>query len=304
MSGLEPAGGMVHLARVLFFKRILDFKQAALARLRDKRKVARYPVGPGFPLKGTASLRGLASTSCDWSGSLANLSPCGVSLLLPPAAATTRGEKSTLRLTIEQHALQLPCVVTHFRVLSTHAVCGLRLEFPDFTVQKAFSQLLEAVRIGASFAPVKVSALARHPPGLGLEQYRADAQSRLAVWRKTADRQMDSFELVIGDHCLRGEAEGPTLEVYARAAGGTGKVARSAPAYNLTAGVAEEVRQLFRWVLPNFTQAVPADVRAFLQHVINKTRTPAERKMAQAFPAPPLFPPPRRLTPRPPLATR
>lgn len=296
MSGLEPAGGTVHLARVLFFKRILDFKQAALARLRDKRKAARHPVGPGFPLKGTVGLRGLASTSCDWSGSLADLSSCGASLLLPPAAATIRGEKSILRLTIEQHALQLPCVVTYFRVLSTHAVCGLRLEFPDFNGQKAFSQLLEAVCIGASFAPVKVSALAGHPPGLKLEQYRADAQSRLAVWRKSADRQIDSFELVLGDHCLRGEAEGPTLEVYARqAAGGAGKAARSAPAYRLTAGVAEEVRQLSRWVLANFTQAVPADVRAFLQHVITKPRSPAERKIAQTFPAPP-----RRAATRPP----
>jgi hypothetical protein len=127
----------------------------------------------------------------------------------------------------------------------------------------------------------------------------ADPKSRLVVWRRTADRQFDSFELVLGDHCLRGEAEGPTLEVYARqATGGAGKAARSAPAYNLTAEVAEEVRQLFRWVLPNFTAAVPADVSAFLQHVINKTRTPVERKMAQAFSAPPLFPPPRRTLPR------
>ena len=284
---------------MLFFKRILDFKQAALARLRDKRKVARHPVGPGFPLKGTVGLRGQASTSCDWSGALVDLSPNGARLLLPPAAATTRGEKTTLRLTIEQYALQLPCAVTHFRVLSTHAVCGLRLEFPDFTAQKAFSQLLEPVRIGAAFAPVKLSALARHPPDLKLEQYVADSKSRLAVWRRTVDRQFDSFELVLGDHCLRGEAEGPTLEVYARqAAGGAGKAARSAPAYNLTAEVAEEVRQLSRWVLSNFTAAVPADVSAFLQHVINKTRTPAERKIAQAFSSPPLFPPPRRTVPR------
>jgi hypothetical protein len=298
---------MVHPAGVLLFKRILDFKQAALARLRDKRKGVRHAVGPGFPLKGTVSLRGGASTACDWSGALANLSTTGVSLLLPPAAITTRGEKTVLRLTIEQHLLLLPCVVAHFRVLSTHAVCGLTLAPSDFTSQKAFFQLLEAVRIGASMAPVKPAVPARSPPGLVLEQYRADAKSRLAVWRQAAGGQIDSFELVIDNHCLRGEAAGPTLEVYARqAAGGTGKTARSDPAYNLSAGVTEEVRQLFRWVLANLTKAVPADVPAFMQHVSKGPRTPAGRETARSLPPTASFPPPKPRRPgtRPPLSIK
>jgi hypothetical protein len=298
---------MMHADGVLLFKRILDFKKAALARLRDKRKGIRHPVGQGFPLKGTVSLRGGASAACDWAGSPANLSATGVSLLLPPAAITARGEQTTLRLTIDQYTLQLPCVVAHFRVLSTHAVCGLTLDFPDFTVQKAYCQLLEAVRIGGSMAPVKAAALARNPPGLTLEEYRADAKSRLAVWRQTAGRQLDSFELVIDSHCLRGEAAGPTLEVYDRqAARGTGKTARSAPAYNLSADVTEEVRQLFRWVLANFTKTVPADVQVFLQQVMKGTRTPAEKQIARTFSAPPSFPPPqaRRAATRPPLSIK
>ncbi len=297
---------MIHIAGVSLFTRILDFKQAALDRLHDKRKGIRHPVGPGFPLKGTVSLRGGGAIACDWAGALANLSSNGVSLLLPPATITSRGEKTTLRLSIDQYALQLPGVVAHFRVLSTHAVCGLTLEFPDFTAQKAYFQLLEAVCIGGSMAPAKSATSAGCPPGLSVEQYRGDAKSRLTVWRSAANRQVDSFELVIDNHCLRGEARGPTMEVYAReAAGGTGKAARSDPAYNLSADVTGEVRQLFRWVLPNFTKDVPGDVQAFMQDVIKGTRTPAEQAIARSFP-PPSFPPPkpRRSTTRPPLSLK
>jgi hypothetical protein len=290
---------MMQVSPMPFFKRILDFKQAALARLRNKRKAERYPVGGDFPLKGTLGLRGQASASCDWAGSPANLSANGASLLLPPAAITTRGEKTSLRLAIDQFALQVPCVVTHFRVLSTHAVCGLALEFPDFTARKAYTQVLEAVRIGGSFAPAKNSALARCPAGLSLEQYRADSNARLSVWRQAATRKIDSFELMLGDHCLRGEADGPTLEVKGRQ-DGEGNVATD---------VTGEVRQLARWVILNMNKEVPADVRAFLRAVINETRTPAERKIAKSFPpptafaSPASFPPPRRAGTRPPQKT-
>lgn len=286
---------MAYVSPVLLFKRILDFKLATLGKLRNKRQAPRYSVGPGFPLKGTINLCGLDSpakvaaaapgSGYDWAGSLANLSSCGVSLLLPPAAISVRGERSLLRLTIGQYSLQFACVVTYFRVLSSHAVCGLTLEFADFPAQKAFMQLHEAVRIGAAFAQIKPSALPRPLPGLSLEQFQADSQARLTVWRTISDRQIESFELVIGDHCLRGEARGPTLEVYARQrTRDTGKAARSAPAYNLSAGITAEVRQLFRWVVPNLTKEVPADLRAFMQQLINDTQTSAERKLARPPP--------------------
>jgi hypothetical protein len=292
------------LPGVLLFKRILDFKQAALGRLRNKRKADRYPVGPRFPLKGTISLRGGASTACDWSGSPANLSSRGASLLLPTAAATARGERTTLRLAIDQYVLQLPCAVAHFRVLSTHAVCGLTLEPSGFTEQKAFFQLLEAVRIGAAMVPVKAPAFTRCPPGLALEQYRADAKSRLTVWRAIAGRGIDSFELVIDKHCLRGEAAGQTLDVYAQPAG---KAGNTAPSDRASAGVTDEVRQLFRWVVPNFTNTVPADVQLFMRESISGTPKPAVRGGAlRTAPAVASFPPPQSKRPgtRPPLSLK
>lgn len=294
---------MINGSVVLLFKRILDFKQAALNRLRNKRKGDRYRVGPGFPLKGTVSLRGGAATACDWSGAAANLSTHGASLLLPSAAATTRGERTSLRLTIDQYAFQLPCAVAHFRVLPTHAVCGLTLEPSGFPEQKAYFQLLEAVRIGAAMAPVKAPAFARCPPGLSLEQFRADSKSRLNVWHQTDGREIDSFELVIDQHCLRGEAASQKLEISTRAPAKPGK---AAPADNLSAGVTDEVRQLFRWVVLNFTSAVPADVQGFMRDKIQGTRKPAERGVARPSPVAAPFPPPvpRRPATRPPLSLK
>ncbi|MES1167908.1 MAG: hypothetical protein ABUL61_01935, partial [Oleiharenicola lentus] len=45
------------------FKHILDFKRAALARLKDKRKAQRYYVGSAFPLKARIVLTDRDGTS-------------------------------------------------------------------------------------------------------------------------------------------------------------------------------------------------------------------------------------------------
>ena len=274
---------------MLLFQRILDFKQAALARLRDKRKSVRYPVGPGFALKGTVSLRGQASASSDWSGQLANLSPCGASLLLPPAAITDRGEATTLTLTIEQHTLKLPCKVAHFRVLATHATCGLTLEFPDYQVQKGFAQLLEAVRIGATLAPVKPAG--RRPAAASVEQYRAGTATRLSVWRGAGDAAIERFEFVLGDHVVRGGTTSPLVI--------TSKDERGdAPG----AEVVAEVKRLFRWSLANFGKTVPTDVRDFLRQAAADQRpAPAVARTGTLSGDPGKFPPPRRPVTRPPI---
>ncbi len=275
------------------FKRILDFKEAALARLRDKRKGVRYAVGPGFPLKGTVSLKGNAATSCNWSGQFANLSHTGASLLLPPAAITTRGEKTTLHLSIgqppNQHTLEIPGVVAHFRVLATHSVCGLTLDFPDFAAHKRFAQLLEAVRIGASLKPTKATS-SRRSAGPVVEQYQADSSTRLTVWRRGEDQRIERFEWVLGEHTVRGDGSGQ-LAIDA------GESSKAPPGKAVT----EEVERLYQWLLPNLGKHVPADVREFLrQATIPKTLAAPPPKPAQLSAKPGLFPPPRRPGTRPP----
>jgi hypothetical protein len=247
---------------VLFFKRILNFRRDALAKMRDKRRSTRYPVGSGFPLKATLNLVGQVGaprgSGVNWSGRLANLSTNGVCVQLPPATATVRGEQSELRLSLENNLLQIPCTVAHFRVYSSQALCGVSLEFGDFKMQKAYLQLVEGVSMGASFVSAESTVVVHNATGLAREQFRADNKAVLTAWRNPKSQELDSFDLVMGDHCVRGGTR-VALEVYSRKA-------EKAP---LAPIVDDEVRQLFRWVLSNLPKAVPADLRTLMERSAN-----------------------------------
>jgi hypothetical protein len=265
---------------VLFFKRLLSFKRGS--KLSDKRGDQRHPVGAGFPLKGSVSLvgrdlAGKATSSREsgvsWSGRPANLSGSGLSLQLPSAALTARGEETELVLTLEAHRLVIPCKVAHFRVYNTHAVCGLALRYDNPEVEAAYRQLLETVGIGASFTGVKSLVGGRTPPGVLREQYQAANKFLLTAWRDAASRELTGFELLLGDFCVRGETVGKEIEIYSRQKqdGSTAKTALSAPSLSLSTGVHGEVRQLYRWVVLNLTKAVPSDLRAMLERFIRKS---------------------------------
>lgn len=256
---------------MLLFKRILNFKRAFLAKLRDKRKAERYPVGGLFPLKATVNLSGLESGSTpgsgyDWGGRLINVSSNGVGLQLLRAATTVRGEETELRLSLEDHQLSIPCVVAHFRTYSGYSLCGLQLKFTDFNKQKAYLQLVEAVAMGASFVPAKAKGTGGSRPGLVSQQYFAHNKSVLTAWRTAKTGELDHFELVVGGHCVKGGQTVPPLEVFRMT---------KPPKPEGSAEVAGEVRRLFRWVVPNLPKAVPSDLRTLMDHAAN-ARTPSQ----------------------------
>ncbi len=265
---------------MLFFKRLLFFKFGS--KTREKRVAQRHPVGGGFPLKGSVCLAGrdtLSQTSgssrdsgCIWSGRPANLSASGVSLQLPPAALTMRGEKTVLVLTLEGRQLELPCVVAHFRTYNSHSLCGLALQFNHPEVQAAYRQLLEAVAIGASFVTRKTAGAGRNVPDLACEQYQGKNKFLLTAWRRTGARELVGFELVLGDFCVKGEARAMEMEIYSRQKENrAAKVALSAPSLSLSSGMHSEVRQLYRWVVLNLPKTVPADLQSLLKHFIRKS---------------------------------
>jgi len=264
---------------VLFFKQLLSFKRGA--KLADQRGSRRHAVGLGFPLKGTVSLvgrdmAGKATTGREsgvlWSGRPANLSEKGVSLQLPTAALTARGEETELVLTLEAHRLVIPCKVAHFRIYNTHALCGLTLRFDTPEVETAYRQLLETVGLGASFTGTKSLLGGRNPPGVLREQYQADNRFLLTAWRDAASRELTGFEMLLGDFCVRGEAAGREMEIYSRQKqdGSLAKTALTAPSLTLSTGVHGEVRQLYRWLVLNLPKAVPSDLRALLERFIRK----------------------------------
>lgn len=250
---------------MLLFKRILNFKRAFLAKLRDKRKTKRYPVGQKFPLKATVNLTGQTGGSTpgagyDWGGRIVNISNNGAGLQLLRAATTVRGEQTELKLSLDDHHLSIPCMVAHYRAFSGYSLCGLELQFPDFKVQKAYLQLVEAIRLGASFTAPKTKATGSNRAGLVAERFHADNKTLLTGWRVAKTGELDGFELEVGDHLLKGGATVPPLVVF--------KQGRPAKPEG-SAEIAGEVRRLFRWIVPNLPKAVPADLRALMEHVAN-----------------------------------
>lgn len=242
---------------VAFFTRILDFKRAFLAKLRDKRAHPRYPVGAAFPLKASLLLAGNdrpgkkdSASGLSWSGPLGNISSNGLSVFLAPAAQTSRDEETTLRLTLGSQMIEIPCTVAHFKVFGSYSVCGVKLNFTDFKVQKSYHQIVEAVSVGASFE--RADTAPRTMASQVGQQWRSVNRATLSEWRNATTRKVERFELVVGEHKLIGLATPPSLEVTGRGSNAKTPVA---------AAVAAEVRTFFHWVTTNLPKNVPADLR-------------------------------------------
>jgi hypothetical protein len=253
------------------FKSILDIKHDVLAKLRDKRRSPRYSVGPNFPLKatinlvGSCALGGSSGLGCDWTGRVVNISPNGIGMHIPPAAITVCGEKSVVTLTLENHTLAIPCTVSHLRVQGGHALCGVSLQFNDFTTQKGYLQLVETVRTGATLTSFEPKNPERNPSGMVREEYRAENKAVLTNWRDSQSKRLDSFELLLGEHRVKSAAEPPALEVSPRQKEGKSDKGAVSPS------VIDEVRQLFRWVVPNLSKTIPDDLRKLMETTSGST---------------------------------
>jgi len=262
---------------VALFKHIMDLKRAALARLSDKRKAKRYPLGPAFPLKVTITLPDFVQSGRrggdakepepgrDWSGVPVNISESGLSVQLPPAAVGIRGQTTQVTLLLDGHRMEFPGTVAHFRVQAASALCGLKLDMEDLTQRNSYLQLVKIVAMGSTFEAVKSPASIKAQSGQKTEQYKSDHDAVLTVWRDRATGKVDSFELVMADHCARGVVGRPTLEIFSSKKDNE-KTAWSAPGFGASAGVENpEVRLLYRWVTFNLPKTVPADLREVMK---------------------------------------
>jgi hypothetical protein len=266
---LEAPDASDNLHSVLLFKRLFGFK-----RLRNKRRTERHALAAGFPLKASVSLLGVddpvkstapAGLGQSWGGAVADMSGEGMSLRLPPAAATARGERSILTLALEEFELRIPCTIMHFRTQSAGALCGISLQFADEVQRQGYLQLLEAVVIGGNFAADKP---AKAKEGPVTERYRSTGKTVLTVWRLGAGGPISSFDLVMGGHCVRGEAGRPMPEVLTAAE----------PRAAIPAGAEKkEVLRLFRLVAANLPKSLPADLRTKLQALAKPAPPPTRR---------------------------
>ena len=243
------------------FRRIFDFKKSNVSQL-EHRLTKRYPTGATFPLRATLQVAGR-----DWRGRVVDISASGVGLLLSRDDALTQGLSGELRLELEQHLLTVNSVITHAKLRRDGCLCGIGMEFDDFAVQKSFLQLLQPVAIGSSLQPVAAALVIQNEPRFTKLSFRGESNSVLSVWRENvADGDLHSFEFMMQDYFVRADAKVRVLEVFTRAqVDRPPQLKASAPVFDPTGDMNDEVRQLFRWIVPNLPKVVPAEIRGFLQ---------------------------------------
>lgn len=246
--------------RVLF-KKIFNFTQKEVeAESKERREDTRYVVGDGFPLKVTVTLAGHDSTGAmlpgswrDWGAHTVNLSRKGCSLRVSNAASGKRSEPCRVTFNLGRHAMSVIAHIAHFRTHPDYSGLGAAYEFEDFASQKAYLQLLAPVIIGMSLAKAPAEQVPQQHPGLRLEQYTGEENTLLSIWRKeTNPAEFEGFEFRMSGYHVRAHALAKVVDVY------------SPDGSKPTPAEAAETAQLYKWVIPNLSKAVAADVKAFL----------------------------------------
>jgi hypothetical protein len=261
---------------MLLFTRILNFTKTNVAA-SEQRGAERYLVGNAVQFKATLRLarhdgngrldpRGRQGP--DLAAKVANLSTLGASVQLPASAVAHHGEDCLFKISLEDYHLEIPGKVAYFRSYPSHATCGVAFAFDFFEVRKAYLQLLEAVAIGASLAPVKAGDVRPDATGLDKEIYRGKDGAQLSVWRTEADGDIQRFDFRMNDYGVRWSHGQTELETYATGLKSPGQKPLRAPGAPLTRTEHEEVSWLFCLAVPNLAKAVQADVRKFLAALI------------------------------------
>lgn len=257
---------------MLLFKRILNFTRQKVAD-SEQRGAERYAVGAAVQFKAAVRLARHDSAGRpdprgrqgpDLPARVVNLSTLGASVQLPAGAEAHHGEDCLFRLDLDGYHLDIPGKVAYFRAFPDHATCGVAFAFDFFEVRKAYLQLLEAVAIGASLAPVKADDIKPDATGLEREVYRGKEAAQLSVWRKEADGEIHRFDFRMNDYGVRWSLGETELETYA-CGKGPGRKAVGTP---LTKAEHEEVSWLFCLAVPNLARSVQADVRKFLSALV------------------------------------
>lgn len=242
------------------FKRIFNFEPAAVARM-EQRLNTRYIPGAAFPLEAK-----LVSAGKEWPAKVLNLSGNGLGLYVEPAAQPAEGAQVSVRLAFGNHQQVLEAKLVHVRPETPGFYCGLGLKFADFLAQKTYLQLLQPIAIGQSLEPVPDERVIQNEPRFTKKVFRGDDQSMLTVWyERNSATPLHSFEFQMHDYFCHVDGKSGVLEAYQRAATDSHKGKLSNPVFDISGSLHAEIRQLFRWILPNLSAAVPADIRAFLQ---------------------------------------
>jgi hypothetical protein len=246
---------------VQLFRRLFNFEPAKVAQ-SEQRLNHRHTPGAAFPLHAALALAGRTTPA-----KVLNLSGNGLGLLIPQDTPAVMDQLAAVTLTLAEHRLELAAVVAHVRPQERSLYCGLGLKFPKFPQQKAYLQLIQPIAIGQSLRPVPAERVVQNEPQFIKQVYRGESDCVLTVWlQMTMGTPLHSFEFHLDDYFCRATLATGQLEAYQLKEAGTHAAKLTQPVHDDTGELSTEIRQLFRWIVPNLSAAVPDDVRASLQH--------------------------------------
>ena len=246
---------------VLIFRRILNFQKEKVEQL-EQRLNHRYVPGASFPLQALLSL-----APSTWNPArVRDISGNGIGLRIGHQAKAPSPQAARVQLLLDGHQLEFEARLTQVRPHPDGIFCGLGLNFADFLAQKSYLQLLQPIAIGQSLQPVAKDRVIQNEPQFIKQIYRGESNSVLTVWLEmTMGTPLHSFEFRMHDYFCRAKMSTGVLEAYALESTGSHLAKLSNPVFDTAGGLHDEIRQLFRWIVPNLSDGVPDDVRAFLQ---------------------------------------
>lgn len=241
------------------FRRIFNFEQARVSQM-EQRLNNRYTPGVTFPLQAW-----LVTGGKEWPAKIRDISGNGIALVVDPAAQPAAGTSVQVRLVMNEYRQVLPAKLIQVRPGGGGLMCGLGMAFDDFLERKSYLQLLQPIAIGQSLQPVPPEHVTQHEAQFTKRIFRGEEGSVLRVWQnRDAAAALHSFEFEMQEYFCRAEAVSSRLEIYTLESEDSHKGKFTTPVRSSSGELEAEIRQLFRWILPNLSAAVPGDVRAFL----------------------------------------
>ncbi len=245
---------------MLIFRRIFNFEQDKVEQL-EKRLNLRYALGPDFPLQATLQYSGR-----DYFPKLIDISSNGVGVLVPPGTALAAGYHLRLVLGLGPHRLEIDARIAHLNVRDNGIYLGLGLVFVDFEVQKSFMQLMQPVVIGQSLQLMPAQRVIQNEPMFIKHAYFGEPDSLLTVRaEKTPGQPLHSFDFRMYDYYCQGVMQKGQTNAYPLESMDPYGAKQTNPVFETSGGLNDEIHQLFRWVVPNLSSAIPDNVREFLR---------------------------------------
>ena len=249
----------------------------------EQRLTRRYVPGPGYNLPVQLKVSGQIVPA-----SLLDISGFGLGLSLDPEVAIVVDEEVEVFLAKDGSEFNTTGRIAHLRLFENNTLCGIELKFDSLVLQQTYLQYLQPIAIGQSLEPQSSLPALSPPEGLSQDIFEGITGSRLRVFRKqSAEGELHSFEFHLHEFLCTAQVAVGKMEVrriglwQSESETGSGPPtedenrAQRASENDAAVGMDQAHPQaqivegwcLFRAVVTNLSDAIPEDVRAFLDYL-------------------------------------